>query len=91
MAERTTQTHIDHALRELTAALTDAVGEPVAVTLHRGNGSYRIHNVLIIGGFNVWAEGRAGTTAREAYNALRVMTAAIHVISDIRELVSRGE
>jgi hypothetical protein len=82
---RTTQKMVDLALRELTDLLSSEVGRPVAVTLHRGNGSYKIHNVLIVDGTNLWTSGTGGTTASDCYKALRTMIAGIGLVSDIRE------
>lgn len=82
---RTTQKMVDLALREFTDLLAETAGRPVAVTLHRGNGTYKIHNVLIVGGTNLWTSGTGGTTASDCYKALRTMIAALGVASDVRE------
>lgn len=45
--------------------------------LFLGNSTHRIHNTLLVGKTNVWPDGMAGTTKADAYNALRIMVAAL--------------
>lgn len=82
---RTTDRHVNLALSEFTNLLSSEVGRPVAVTLHRGNGTHKIHNVLIVDNTNLWNMGTGGCTTTDAWKALRTMTAAIGAVSDIRE------
>lgn len=51
-------------------------------TLHLGNSTHNIHNRLILGRTNLWPDGMAGTTKREAYNALRIMAATLGATID---------
>jgi len=81
---RVTQRQIDLALREVTNMLSEAAGRPVAVTLHRGNGTYKISNVLIVNGMNVWRENAGGRTATDCYRALDVMRSLLGTVIDLR-------
>lgn len=88
--ERITDADVSRALRRVTATITALYPDrEVSVTLHRGNGEYKVTNKLIVtvsresGGTNttqVWADAMAGYTARDAYNALRLMSATLDLV-----------
>lgn len=87
-----TDRDVERAQRAFTSALSAArPGEEIEVTLHAGNSTHRITNKLILslptgtGGTystQVWSDGMAGHTKREAYNALRLMTATLSLLPD---------
>jgi hypothetical protein len=53
-------------------------GETRKVTFYRGNSSYKESNKLIVGQVNVWPDNMAGFTARDAYNAFRIMLSTLN-------------
>lgn len=89
MSARITDANVNGALRSLTSALSRSMpGHEVTVTLHLGNREYRITNKLVVTVDSVhitqvWPEATAGYSKREAYNALRLMTAALNLVADV--------
>lgn len=73
----------DRMLRENNPSIT-------TVVLHVGNSTHKVSNKLIVSvrhrasastyTTQVWADGMAGCTKREAYNALRTMTATLALL-----------
>jgi hypothetical protein len=86
-----TQTMVYQAHLDVCRKLHE-LGQPIP-TLHLGNSSHKIHNILISERRNMWPDGMAGTTKREAYNALRIMSATLAATiehqQDMREARAR--
>lgn len=85
MADRITDRDVRAALRSVTRLLKEQEQSGVrAVTLHRGNGTHKVHNMLVVEHYDgsktqVWPNGIAGCTGREAYRALKVMEATLAI------------
>lgn len=86
--ERITDNDVSRAQRQFTSALSATLpGREVEVTLHRGNLAYRITNKVIVRVdgrtvAQVWSDGMAGHSGREAYNAFRLMTATLSLLDE---------
>lgn len=85
MSARITDANVEAAFKSVDRALCRIHGNHIVVTLHLGDRECKITNKLIVSVSNgvstysqqVWADGMAGYTKREAYNALRLMAATL--------------
>lgn len=81
MSQRITKVQLDQQVVRV-ANMLKASGVKGPFVLYPGNSSYKIPNRLMIGVTNVWPDGMAGFTTREAYNALRLMAATLGTLPD---------
>ena len=77
-----TELNVDLALLRVTRLLRKLGAASGPVTLHRGNSTYRIANVLIVDRVNVWTGVTAGYTRADALRALAVMEATLRLVVD---------
>lgn len=88
MARTITNKMVDGLVGVVKALLQAEHGHDVEMTLHRGNSTYQVPNRLVvkINGFStqVWPDGMAGQTKREAYNALRLVISTLNLRLEIK-------
>lgn len=81
MAQRITDLMVTQKQCELGQILAEVAGV-TGLTLYNGNKAVGVTNKLVINKTNVWADGMGGHSKRDAYNALRMMIAALAVVAD---------
>jgi hypothetical protein len=79
--ERITEHDVHIQMRRVSRMLNDDLNMGVP-TLHLGSNEYKISNKLVLDNRNVWPEGAAGFTKRDAYNALRIMASTLGAVID---------
>lgn len=84
MTQRITDEIITTHVNRVTALLREQ-GVTAPITFHKGNSSYKITNKLVVGAQNMWPDAMAGYTRRDAYNALRIMTATLSEVFEAQE------
>jgi len=86
---RITDHDLDLQRMRVERALRGMTSDRLEMQLHLGNSEVHVPNRLIVNGTNVWPDYMAGTTKREAWNALRIMAATMTLSVELRE-IERG-
>ena len=84
---RITENDVHIQMNRVSRMMSAAAGHEVRMTLYLGNSSHKETNKLLVDGQNVWLDGMAGTSTREAWNALRLMAATLGTSTELREQV----
>lgn len=86
--QRITEVMVHHQLRNVQRLMLEN-GVTGTLIFYGGNTSNRVTNKLLLGKQNLWPDGMAGFSRKDAYNALRLMAATLGATADAREEVVR--